>query len=85
MTDADWPQVMRVSPILDWSYQDIWMFLRELNVPYCCLYDQGYSSIGSYHNTAPNPRLMYKDDNGEIKYHPAYLLKDEKSERSGRN
>ena len=41
MTDESWPQVMRISPILDWSYQEVWTFLRDLSVPYCKLYDEG--------------------------------------------
>jgi FAD synthetase len=46
-TDANWPQLMRVHPIINWSYSDIWEFLRcpdlEIGkgVPYCQLYDYG--------------------------------------------
>lgn len=43
-TDSDWPSVLRVHPILDWSYNDIWDFLRILRVGWCELYNAGYVS-----------------------------------------
>lgn len=80
-----WPPFMRVNPILDWSYRDVWAFLLVCKVRYCSLYDQGYTSIGSIHDTVPNALLCIRnDDNSEKKFRPAYLLADGRLERSGR-
>ena len=38
----DFPPFMRILPILDWSYGDIWDFLFAFSIPYCELYKQGY-------------------------------------------
>ncbi|XP_054285492.1 FAD synthase-like [Macrosteles quadrilineatus] len=84
MTDPDWTQVMRVNPLLDWSYQDIWTFLRGIAAPYCSLYDQGYTSLGNKDNTRPNPSLLYTDSDGSQKYQPAWMLSDDSVERNGR-
>lgn len=35
-----------VCPILTWSHDDIWRFIRERSMPYCSLYDQGWKRIG---------------------------------------
>lgn len=80
-----WPPFMRVNPILDWSYRDIWAFLLTSKVPYCSLYDQGYTSIGSIHDTVPNALLSIPNSsNSEKKFRPAYLLRDGRMERAGR-
>jgi len=97
--DPTWPQIMRVHPILEWDYRDVWAFLRcpllrsreehvpacvagqEAGVPYCVLYDQGYTSLGDRYHTTPNPQLH---DMSKNRFQPAYFLQDGSKERCGR-
>ena len=80
-TTEGWPSVMRIHPLLKWSYKDIWNYIETLNIPVCKLYERGYTSIGSTLDTQPNP--MLKDSNGE--YMHAKFLGDERYERAGRH
>ncbi|KAK6943876.1 Phosphoadenosine phosphosulfate reductase [Dillenia turbinata] len=80
-----WPPFMRVNPILDWSYRDVWAFLLTCKISYCTLYDQGYTSIGSIYDTVPNSLLSVSNPSGTAEqFRPAYLLSDGRLERAGR-
>ncbi|CAG8961633.1 hypothetical protein HYFRA_00006170 [Hymenoscyphus fraxineus] len=88
-TDHGWPGFMRCHPVIDWHYAEIWGFIRRLEIPYCVLYDRGYTSLGGTTDTHPNPAL--KASNGEDKketeqiFRPAYELVEDEAERLGRD
>lgn len=83
-TDGNWPKYMRVNPILNWSYLQVWEFIRELDIPYCDLYNQGYSSLGTQDNTTKNSSLLRYDEAGKPYYLPAWSLTDLRKERFSR-
>lgn len=33
-------------PIVHWTTEDVWEFLRSYSVPYCALYDEGWTRLG---------------------------------------
>lgn len=93
-TDKDWPEFIRINPLLDWTFKDIWNFIRNLNVPYCSLYDYGFTSIDRPNNTSPNPSLVIENSINSFNeliehsstpdnrlYLPGYLLERDDLER----
>jgi phosphoadenosine phosphosulfate reductase len=44
--DKDHGNIVKLNPLVDWSYEDVWNYIRENNVPYNRLHKQGYPSIG---------------------------------------
>jgi len=60
------PPFMRVNPVLDWNYGLVWHFLRLFKLPYCSLYDQGYTSLGTIKDTHPCPALAVNRGNDDI-------------------
>lgn len=34
------------NPIIDWSEDGVWAFIRHNNLPYCKLYDKGFKRLG---------------------------------------
>ncbi len=35
-----------INPIIDWTGEDVWEFIRAEKIPYCELYDEGFDRIG---------------------------------------
>ena len=35
-----------INPIIDWTDAEVWEFIREYNIPYCSLYDEGFKRLG---------------------------------------
>lgn len=43
----DWePELNQLNPIVGWSTAEIWEYIRGNNMPYCELYDQGFTRLG---------------------------------------
>ncbi|KAK5947531.1 3'-phosphoadenosine 5'-phosphosulfate sulfotransferase [Knufia obscura] len=98
-TDGNWPDFMRIHPVIDWHLSEIWCFLRsphlappnaenedgeEKHLDYCTMYDEGYTSLGGVNDTLRNPHLKYTDETGQERYKPAYTLTEDDEERLGR-
>ena len=46
---SDWDEgnkKMKINPLVDWSEQDVWDYVKENDVPYNELHDKGFLSIG---------------------------------------
>jgi phosphoadenosine phosphosulfate reductase len=35
-----------VHPLISWSYNDVWTYIRSNGLPYCSLYDEGFKRLG---------------------------------------
>jgi phosphoadenosine phosphosulfate reductase len=44
--DRDHGNIVKINPLADWSYDEVWNYIRRHNVPYNRLHKQGYPSIG---------------------------------------
>ena len=38
--------MLKINPILDWTVDQVWDYIRKNDVPYNKLHDMGYPSIG---------------------------------------
>ncbi|SFU59151.1 phosphoadenosine phosphosulfate reductase [Alicyclobacillus macrosporangiidus] len=45
--------LVKVNPLAFWTWDQVWAYIREHEVPYNALQDEGYPSIGCVHCTRP--------------------------------
>ena len=50
--------ILKVNPLVDWSYDDVWQYFRSHDVPVNRLHNQGYPSVGC----APCTRAVKADE-----------------------
>ncbi len=50
--------LIKLNPLADWTRDQIWKYIKENNIPYNALHDQGFSSIGC----APCTRAIKPDE-----------------------
>ncbi|WP_299083649.1 phosphoadenylyl-sulfate reductase [uncultured Paraglaciecola sp.] len=52
----------KIYPIIDWSNKDVHMYLKQHDLPYHPLWEQGYVSIGDWHSTRSLEEGMNEQD-----------------------
>ena len=62
-----------VNPIIDWTSEDVWQYIRENNLEYCHLYDEGYTRLGCVMCPFSGKQGMIKDSKRWPKYYQAYI------------
>ena len=62
-----------LNPIIDWSADEVWEFIREYTVPYCELYDQGKTRLGCLGCPMQGSKGMIRDFELYPKYKALYL------------
>ncbi|KAJ9155752.1 Phosphoadenosine phosphosulfate reductase [Pleurostoma richardsiae] len=45
--------VVKINPLVTWSFQQVRDYVRDHDVPYNALLDRGYKSVGDWHSTSP--------------------------------
>ncbi|OTB07308.1 hypothetical protein M426DRAFT_317996 [Hypoxylon sp. CI-4A] len=45
--------IVKINPLVDWSFSQVKEYITEHNVPYNVLLDRGYKSVGDWHSTSP--------------------------------
>ena len=62
-----------LNPIIDWTTEDVWEFIKTYNVPYCKLYDEGYARLGCIGCPMATKEMIHRGFERYPKYKEAYM------------
>lgn len=63
-----------VNPIIDWEEDDVWEFIKDVaKVPYCSLYDEGFTRLGCIGCPLQSQEGMRRDFQRWPKYKELYI------------
>lgn len=80
-----------LNPIIDWTTDEVWEFIKEYKVRYCCLYDEGFRRLGCIGCPMASKWLRERDFKRYPKYKENYIrafqkmLENHPSKRGWRN
>ena len=72
------------NPIIDWSDDDVWHYIKGKNLPYCKLYDEGFSRLGCIGCPMATPQLRKQQLDRWPGYRKLYIRACEKVVANGR-
>ena len=61
------------NPLIDWSDEQVWAFIRHENLPYCCLYDEGFHRLGCIGCPLSGEKERERDFKRWPKYEEQYI------------
>lgn len=67
-----------INPIIDWTDEEVWEFIREYKIAYCCLYDEGFKRLGCIGCPMGSVKQRQYEFERYPKYKNLYLLAFEK-------
>lgn len=74
-----------LNPIIDWTTDEVWEFIREYEVPYCKLYDEGFSRLGCIGCPMGTAKHREKEFARYPKYKRAYIQSFERMLKSDKS
>lgn len=67
-----------INPIIDWTSDEVWEFIKEYQIPYCSLYDEGFKRLGCIGCPMGTTHHKIKEFERWPKYKKLYLMAFEK-------